>query len=224
MNPERFRKLRRVLDHRQPDLTVLMDRVHKPHNLSAIVRNADAVGVLEVHSVPLPGATEVPHHTSAGSAKWVEVRAHETLEAAATHLRTSGLRILAAHRSPDAHDFRSVDLTKPTAFLVGAELEGLQPAALAHADALISVPMVGMVQSLNVSVATSLLLYEAFRQREAAGLYEKPRLPKERYRRLLFEWAHPEVARRLRASGRPYPSLSPDGEILRMDPAPDLRD
>ncbi len=217
MNPERFRKLRSVLDRRQPDLTVLMERVHKPHNLSAIVRNADAVGVLEAHAVPLDDVLKLPHDTSAGSAKWVNVRTHASVREAAHHLRGRGFRLLAAHRDAEARDFREVDLTAPVAFLVGAELEGLSSEAIELADEVVSIPMVGMVRSLNVSVAASLLLYEAYRQRERAGFYDSRRLPEEQYRRLLFEWSHPEVAIRLRRAGVEYPDLDEDGEIL---PAP----
>ena len=213
MNPERFRKLRRTLDRRQWDLTVVMDRVHKPHNLSAILRNADAVGVLEVHAVPMEGRISVPHQTSAGSARWVDVRTHGSAEEAIGFLQERRFQVLAAHPSPEAWDYREVDLTRPTAFLVGQELKGLDRTARERVDGHVSIPMVGMVSSLNVSVATSLLLYEAFRQRERRGYYRTRRLPEDLYRARLFEWAYPEAARRLKAAGKPYPELTEDGTI-----------
>lgn len=214
MTPERFRRLRAVLERRQPDLTVLMERVHKPHNLSAVVRSADAVGVLEVHAVPSGDGLELPHHTSAGTARWVPVRTHPSLAGAAGHLREAGFRIWAAHPGPDAVDYREPDFTRPTAFLVGTELDGLTETALDVADATLRLPQVGMVRSLNVSVATALLLYEAYRQREAAGMYAGPRLDEARRRRLLFEWAHPRVAALCREKGLPYPALDDEGEIV----------
>jgi len=76
------------------------------------------------------------------------------------------------------------------------------------------IPMMGMAHSLNVSVATALLLYEAQRQRAAAGMYETSRLPEEDFRRTLFEWAYPELARRRKEEGRPYPALDEDGQLL----------
>lgn len=205
-----------MLDRRQPDLTVLMEKVHKPHNLSAILRNCDAVGVLEAHAVPTEGGLDVYRATSAGSAKWVPVRTHPDLERAAAALRAGGFRIVAAHPDADARDYREADYTGPTALLVGAELRGVSERALELADERVVIPMVGMVASLNVSVATSLLLFEAFRQRDAAGLYDRPRLDPERYGALLFEWGYPRIAARLREEGRPYPAVAEDGSV---DPA-----
>ena len=216
MTPERYRRLRAALDLRQPDLTVLMDRVHKPHNLSAILRSCDAVGVLEAHAVPPEGGLELPAASSAGSSKWVGVRRHRDAAAAVRALHETGFRLFAAHPTAGARDFRDADYTAPTAFLVGAELHGLGDEALRLADEAVLIPMAGLVRSLNVSVATALLLFEAFRQRQAAGLYAQSRLDPERRRTLLFEWAYPRLARRLAAEGRPYPALAEDGSF---DPA-----
>jgi tRNA (guanosine-2'-O-)-methyltransferase len=203
-----------VLERRQPDLTVLMERVNKSHNFSAILRNCDAVGVLEAHAVLPETGIDLHHHTSAGTTKWVQVRAHPTVEEAVAELHNAGFRVLAAHPTPQAQDYRKADLTRPTALMVGAELEGISGAGLSLADDAVFIPMSGMVRSLNVSVATALLLFEAFRQREAAGMYDTPRLPEEEFRRILFEWAYPELARVRQKQGKPYPALSTDGEIL----------
>ena len=216
MNPERFRRLSLALERRQPDLTVLMERVHKSHNLSAILRNCDAVGVLEAHAVLPSDGLDIHAHTSAGTAKWVRVRRHVSTEEAVETLRNRGFHILAAHPEAEAIDFRNVDFTKPTALMMGAELLGLSDEALKLADERISIPMVGMAQSFNVSVATALLLFEAFRQRDAAGMYRSSRLDPEEFERILFEWAYPRIARHLRAGGTPYPTVTPDGNIGRI--------
>ena len=213
MNPERFQKLAQALRRRQPDLTVLMERVHKSHNLSAILRNCDAVGVLEAHAVPPEEGLQIHAHTSAGTAKWVRLVRHGTIQAAIQKLKGRGFRVLAAHPGPHAVDFREVDFTAPTALLMGAELLGLSDEALALADLRIAVPTVGMAQSLNVSVATALLLFEAFRQREAAGMYDESRIDPDEFGRILFEWAYPRVARHCRDRGTPYPSLGQDGSL-----------
>jgi tRNA (guanosine-2'-O-)-methyltransferase len=213
MNPHRFRRLGQVLTRRQPDLTVLMERVNKTHNFSAILRNCDSVGVLEAHVVLPEKGIDLHHHTSAGTTKWVAVRVHEAVDSAVDHLRGAGFRILAAHPAAGSVDYRDVDLTRPVAFMVGAELEGISDRGLALADELVSIPMMGMVRSLNVSVATALLLFEALRQRESAGLYSSSRIPSDRYRQILFEWAYPELAAHLRAKGEPYPPLTEDGAL-----------
>lgn len=213
MTPERFARLRTALSLRQPDLTVLMERVNKSHNFSAILRSCDAVGVLEAHVVPPDAGVELHHDTAAGSSKWVEVRSWSRVGEAVDALRAGGFRVLAAHPGDDARDFREVDLTRPTAFMMGAELHGISDEGLARADGRVVVPMAGLVRSLNVSVATALLLFEAKRQREAAGLYDRPRIPAEDFRRRLFEWAYPEVARIHRERGVPYPELDEEGAI-----------
>lgn len=227
MNPERFDRLQRVLDHRQPDLTVLMDRVHKPHNLSAILRNCDAVGVFEAHAVPAhEGRLKAHIQVSAGASKWVPLHVHPSIEQAAAHLRESGMQLVAAHPDGDAIDYRELDFTRPTALLVGAELHGVSDEGLALADHHVVLPMLGMARSLNVSVATALLLYEAHRQRSEAGLYDQPRIIGARRTEVLFEWAYPKLAKRCRANGLPYPELSEHGELIEVPafaagPAPD---
>ena len=213
MNPERFQKLARALSRRQPDLTVLMERVHKSHNLSAILRNCDAVGVLEAHAIPPEEGLQIHSHTSAGTAKWVRVVRHRTIQAAIQELKGRGFRVLAAQAGPDSVDFREVDFTVPTALMMGVELLGLSDEALALADLRVSVPMVGMAHSLNVSVATALLLFEAFRQREAAGMYDESRIDPDDMKRILFEWAYPRIARHCRERGKPYPSLGEEGDL-----------
>ena len=215
MRPERFHRLRAVLARRQPELTVLMEKVHKSHNFSAILRNCDAVGVLDAHVVPPDGGLGLHHGTSAGTRKWIRVHRHATVGEAIEHLHGRGFRVLAAHPSPDALDFRDVDFLRPTAVMMGAELDGVSDQGLALADENVVIPMVGMVHSLNVSVATSLLLYEAQRQRAQAGLYDESRIPEDEFRRTLFEWAYPSIAAKRRREGRAYPSLDDDGQLLR---------
>jgi tRNA (guanosine-2'-O-)-methyltransferase len=191
-----------------------MEEVNKTHNFSAILRNCDAVGVLRAHAVLPEKGIDLHHHTSAGTTKWVQVRVHDSVQEAARHLREQGFSILAAHPTDGALDYREIDMTRPTAVMVGAELHGLSNEGLAMADETVIIPMAGMVRSLNVSVATALILFEAFRQREERGLYQQSRLPREDRERLLFEWAYPEIAQVLRKKGEPYPSLSEEGEIL----------
>ncbi len=213
MLPERYHRLRSVLDRRQPDLTVLMERVNKEHNFSAILRTCDAVGVLEAHAVFPERGLKLHRDTSGGTAKWIRVHEHDEGPAAIGRLQQEGFQVIAAHPSPDALDFRAPDYTRPTAFVMGAELHGVSEASLAVVDHTVLIPMLGMVRSLNVSVAAALLLYEVQRQRADAGMYDAPRLDPASHARILFEWCRPELARRLREAGLPYPSLGPEGEL-----------
>lgn len=204
-----------MLERRQPDLTVLMDRVGKSHNFSAILRSCDAVGILDAHVVPPEDGLDLHHGSSAGTKKWIGVRTHADVPAAFAHLRAAGFTLLAAHPSADARDFREMDYTPPTAIVMGAELHGVSDDTLRLADGLVSIPLSGMVHSLNVSVATALVLFEARRQREAAGMYRASRLPAEELERRLFEWVYPSIALARRRAGRPYPALTESGEIVR---------
>lgn len=223
MTPERFAKLRAVLDRRQPDLTVLCEDVHKSHNISAILRSCDAVGVAELHAVSPGGEWSRHRGVSGGSRKWVRSRIHRGIESAVADLHSNGYQILAAHFSNTSVDYRSADFTRPTAILLGAERLGVSAQAATLADAHIVVPMRGLVESLNVSVAAAVILYEAARQREEAGFYARPRLDEQTYRELLFEWSYPAAARHCQARGLPYPALDAEGFIQRRQLADSLR-
>lgn len=223
MRPERFAKLKAVLDRRQPDLTVLAEDVHKPHNIAAILRTADAVGVTDLHAVS-PGGEFARHRgISGGSRKWVRLHLHRELELAVAELKTSGFLIVAAHLSSCSTDYRKWDFTRPTALLLGSELLGVSASAAALAEAQLHVPMRGLVASLNVSVAAAVILYEAARQREGAGLYDRCRLDPATYREMLFEWCYPRVARHCRARGLPYPALDAEGFMAPREPVRSLR-
>ncbi len=184
----RRQRIAEMLARRQPDLTVLMERVRKPHNFAAILRTCDAVGILEAHAVT--GGETLPDlgGTTRGAHKWVNVVRHPDTPAAIAHLKARGFLCYAAHLSPDAVDFRTIDYTQPAALIAGTEYHGTSPEALALADRQIVIPMLGMTASLNVSVACAVVLYEAQRQRQAAGLYDHPRLPPEEINRRLAAW------------------------------------
>ena len=214
MLQRRFRRLRTVLERRQPDLTVLLENVHKPHNFAAVLRSADATGIFEAHAVVHDGELRTSLVSAAGSHKWVRTHFHHDISTAAVTLKERGFRLLAAHPVPDAVDYRQVDFTHPTAVLFGQEKDGLTPAALELADGALSIPMVGFVASLNVSVAAAVVLFEAHRQRSAAGFYDRSRLDSETFESTLFEWAYPKLAAKCRREGHPYPALGPSGKIL----------
>jgi tRNA (guanosine-2'-O-)-methyltransferase len=212
--PQRFHRLRAVLDRRQPDLTVLVEDLQAPRNLAAVVRSLDAVGGLEAHAVWPEGKLPISRPASGGNRKWLPVRKHRTLAEALARLRAQGFRLVIADPVETATDFRRVDYLRPTAFLLGNEDVGVTPEARASADESVLIPMTGMGTSLNVSVAAALLLFEAQRQRRAAGFYDTPRLDPETHAKLLFEWVYPKLAALCRRHGVGYPELGAEGEIV----------
>jgi tRNA (guanosine-2'-O-)-methyltransferase len=213
MKENRVARITQLLNNRQPDLTVFMDQVHKPHNLAAIVRTCDAVGIGHVHAVRAEGGIKRCRGTTMGSDRWVKTHRYDTFAQGMDVIRSQGMQVLAAHFSDKAVDFRAIDYTKPTCVLVGAEKEGVSEEAAAAADHHVLIPMLGMVQSLNVSVATAVILYEAQRQRQAAGMYGIRQIPDDEFERLTFEWLHPKIMRFCHKHNLRYPKLNEVGDV-----------
>lgn len=217
MTPERLQRINTMLDKRQPDLTVCMEGVHKTHNLAAVVRTCDAIGVSDVHAVWKSEEAEVRGGSAAGSQNWIDVHNYHCTPNAINALKEQGMQVLVTNLSDTAVDFREIDYTKPTAIVLGQEKFGASKEALAMADQDIVIPMVGMVQSLNVSVACSVVLYEAQRQRQLAGMYNQAKLSNERRQRTLFEGGHPIFAEACQRKGLPYPAIDDEGQIVADD-------
>lgn len=213
MTPERLARVIAVLNKRQPDLTVLMDEVNKPHNLAAIVRTCDAVGVGHIHAVSPTKRVKIGDHTASGSTRWVHIQTHNEVAEAIHSIKASGMQVVATQLSARAQDFRQIDYTKPTCIIVGAEKFGVSDTAAELADHHVIIPMDGMVQSLNVSVATAIVLYEAERQKRNGGHYQLARLSDAVYQQLMVEWLHPQVAKYCRDHQIPYPPVDNDGEL-----------
>ncbi|HEY8447681.1 MAG TPA: RNA methyltransferase [Thermomicrobiales bacterium] len=187
----RQQRIRAVLQRRQPDLTVVLENVHDPHNVAAVLRSCDAVGILRVHvvyTIEEPPKEPFARTTSASAAKWIEVVRHDSIEGCYEALRSEGLRILATALAPESQDLYSLDLRQPTALVFGNEHRGVSEEAAKLADGLVIIPMMGMVQSLNISVACAVILFEALRQRRAAGAYDTPKLPPDVLQRLEEDW------------------------------------
>ncbi|HAI05813.1 MAG TPA: tRNA (guanosine(18)-2'-O)-methyltransferase TrmH, partial [Pantoea sp.] len=186
-----------------------------PRRGAAVIGTGDAVGIHEVHAVWPGKRMRTQASASAGSNSWVKVVTHRTIGDAVAQLKQQKMQVLATHLSADAVDFREIDYTRPTCILMGQEKTGITDEALALADQQIIIPMVGMVQSLNVSVASALILYEAQRQRQNAGLYQRDYslLDEDEQQRLLFEGGFPVLARVARQKGLPYPRINAEGDI-----------
>jgi len=192
ITPERAARLEEVLRRRQPDLTVVFENVYDPHNVSAVLRSCDAVGVLEAHGVYHSGEQfpKLGDKSSGSARKWVDLHLHDDVDACYEALRTRGMKIYTTHMASDSTSLYDLDLTQPIAFVFGNEHSGVSQEALAKADGNFLIPQMGIVQSLNISVACAVSLYEAFRQRMNAGMYETLRLDESIFPELLNDWYH----------------------------------
>ena len=215
MTPERYQKILSVLYKRQSDLTVIVDRLHIGRNLAAIRRTCDASGVGTLHAV-IPEGFEQKRFagTTMGSHKWVELKRYQSTPEVIESVKQQGMKVLAADIDPEAKDYRQIDLTQPTAILMGAEVDGVSTEAKELADGFFCVPMLGMVESFNVSVACALILAEAVRQRTEAGMLDAPSLPADEITRLAFEWGYPKLKRYYQGKRLPYPDLDDAGQII----------
>ena len=190
MTPERHDKLLQVLSKRRPDLTVVLENVFDPHNISAVMRTCDAVGVQEVFILN----NRIPRHkkwgarSSSSAAKWLTVYQFEDPEACFSALRNKYSKILTTHLSSDAVSLHEIDMTEPIALVFGNEHSGVSDEIRAMADGNFIIPQVGIIRSLNISVACAVTLYEAFRQKNSAGHYDQPRFDHEMKQGLLKEW------------------------------------
>lgn len=184
---ERQARLEHVLSLRQKDLTLVLANIHDPHNVSAIYRSADAFGVATLHlyytntAFPTLGSK-----CSASARKWVESIRIKTPGELQKIMQ--GYQILATSCSPLAKPFGEYDFTKPTAVIMGNEHSGVPEELQSIVNGELYIPMYGLIQSFNVSVAAALILYEASRQRMAAGMYNHPSYSPEEYRVKLEEW------------------------------------
>ena len=194
MTPERRQRLNSVLDKRQGNITVVLENVSDPHNISAVMRTCDAVGVQDIYILN----TKIPRHkkwgakSSSSAAKWLTVHQYENAEECFSSLRKRYSTILTTHLSSDAISLHNIDLAQSIALVFGNEHSGVSDEIRALADGNFIIPQVGIIRSLNISVACAVSLYEAYRQKMNAGHYNQPGLDDVRYNELLKEWGFNE--------------------------------
>lgn len=185
----RIAKMRAVLARRQPDLTLVLANIHDPHNVSAIYRSCDAFGIKNVHLYYTSTAFPVLGKKSSASAKkWVDSKRHVDRQSMFSELRRCGFHVLSTTFSEKASSVWECDFLRPTAIILGNEHGGVEEELTREADGEIYIPMLGMIQSLNVSVAAAVILAEAARQRTNAGFYAQCRLDKISYETELADW------------------------------------
>lgn len=176
MTPRRFERISEVVSKRQKYLTIVLENIHDPHNVSAILRSADAVGIGEVYLIYNTNKfPKIGRVSSASAKKWVDLRKFSSVESCFGELRSRKFRIYSTYVGENApgSSLYDLDLSKRTAIVLGNEHDGVSNEVVEQSDANFSIPMYGMIRSLNVSVAAAVCMYEAMRQRERAGLYGK---------------------------------------------------
>jgi tRNA (guanosine-2'-O-)-methyltransferase len=178
----------------------MLDNVHSSQNLSAIIRTCDAVGILDIHYSSKNNESLRIHKTiTQGAHRWTHRYriGHTNKTSFLKQKKSQGFEIVVTHLDENAVSFREIDYTKPILLVMGNEKEGVSNEIIASADKIIYIPMQGMVQSLNVSVATALILYEAQRQLEDAGKYVRPQLSLSKREEIKNAWIYRDtVARR----------------------------
>ena len=194
MTPDRREKLQTVLSKRQDDITIVLENVFDPHNISAVMRTCDAVGVQELYVLN----TKIPRHkkwgakSSSSAAKWLTVYQFENAEECFSELKKKYSKILTTHLSSDAVNLYQIDLTQPVALVFGNEHSGVSGEIRNLADGNFIIPQAGIIRSLNISVACAVTLYEAYRQKALAGHYNKTKLNGEVLKDLMDKWGYEE--------------------------------
>lgn len=195
MTQEREERILQVLDKRQAGITVVLENVFDPHNISAVMRTCDAIGMQELYVLN----TKIPRHkkwgakSSSSAAQWLTIHQFTDAEACFAELRTKYDRIVTTHLSSDAVSLYDIDLTQKVALVFGNEHAGVSEEIRQLSDGNFIIPQVGIIRSLNISVACAVSLYEAFRQKQAAGHYEQRNLPEAQYGELLKEWSRGQL-------------------------------
>ena len=198
INPERKQRIEEILSQKQPTLEVMLDNVSSSQNISAIIRSCDGVGVLNFYYSNHEDLDLCIHKTiTQGTHRWMNRERVafnnrvEFLEAK----QKEGFQVVATHLTEKSVSFSKVDYTKPTIIIMGNEKDGVSQEVVSIADSVVIIPMRGMAQSLNVSVATALILYESGRQREEAGLYDTPQLTHKKREEIMSDWIYRDVIR-----------------------------
>lgn len=190
MTPERNNRLTSVLNKRQTNITVVLENVFDPHNISAVMRTCDAVGVQEIYILN----SDIPPHkkwgarSSSSAAKWLTVHQFTDVQSCFKALREKYDKIFLTHLNEEAVDLYRLDLTENVALVFGNEHSGVSDELKNLCDGNFIIPQVGIIKSLNISVACAVTLYEAFRQKSLAGHYNQPSLDQQTLQTLRTAW------------------------------------
>ncbi len=190
LTEERNARMDHVLNHRQNDLTVVLENVNDPHNIAAVLRTCDAVGIMEIFVLNTTVNTykNFDVRKSSSANKWMMVHQYTDVEDCFKHIRKQYKTIYATHLNVDTKDLYALDLTTSVAMVFGNERNGISKETLEFCDGNFIIPQVGMIQSLNISVACAVSLYEAFRQKSEQAHYATKKINTSQEAKLLNQW------------------------------------
>lgn len=193
MTPQRYNRLTSVLNHRQPDLTVILENVFDPHNVSAVMRTCDAVGIQDVYILNdrIPPHKKWGYRSSSTAAEWLNVHQFTDAESCFAEVRKKYRKIYTSHLGEKSVDVYSIDLTESIALVFGNETFGVSEEIRKYSDGDFIIPQVGIIKSLNISVACAVTLYEAFRQKKEKGHFVESRLDNNERQLLEEKWGLP---------------------------------
>jgi len=192
LTPERVAKMKAVLSNRLEQFTVVLDNIHDPHNISAVLRSCEAFGIQDIHIIetvePFTVNAEVSHHTE----KWLTIHCWPGYEQCFSELRRQGFSVYATGFSERAASIYALPVDRPTALVFGNEHRGVDPGFMALCDGEVIIPMTGFVQSLNISVAAAVAMSAiSHTMRNTCGT--EAMLSGERYASVYREWLERQV-------------------------------
>jgi len=194
MTPERYNRLTSVLNRRQPDLTVVLENVFDPHNVSAVMRTCDAVGIQDVYILNdrIPPHRKWGYRSSSTAAKWLSIHQFTDAEKCFEEVRKRYGKIYASHLGTNSSDMYSLNLAESIALVFGNETFGVSDEIRKYCDGDFIIPQVGIIKSLNISVACAVTLYEAFRQKKEKEHYTSRKVSEDTFRQLSDDWEIPQ--------------------------------
>lgn len=182
MTNQRIERFKSVVQKRQLDMTVVLENVHDPHNIGAVLRSCDAVGITEIYVLYNEPDLFAPHlkvagKSNAGARKWVDINFYTDTDRCMQKVQSKYQTIYATHLGKSSESIYNMDLSQSFAIVFGNEKDGISLKTLEYCDQNILIPQMGMVKSLNISVACAVSLFEALRQRQAKGFYDDINMP-----------------------------------------------
>lgn len=188
LSEERQQRMKTVAAHRTEHLRLVMQDVHDPHNVSACMRSAEAFGILHCDVVNIKHSFKKPSTAARGAAGWLNIKKWKSIAECVRELHTAGYKIAAGYPAQEAVSLHAVPVQEKIAVIFGNEHDGVSGEWIPHIDYKFTIPMVGMVESLNISVSAAVTMFE-LRRRCLETLGEREfYIQTQRQHQLLNEW------------------------------------